>query len=41
MTTAITPVEDRQGHGTWARAMARGRRVAWLVILIADVGLLA
>lgn len=29
------------GSGAWARAMARWRRVAWLVILIADVGLLA
>jgi hypothetical protein len=34
-------VEDRHGAGTWARAIARWRRVAWLVILIADVGLLA
>ena len=36
-----TRVEDRHGSGTWARAMARWRRVAWLVILIADGGLLA
>jgi uncharacterized membrane protein YhaH (DUF805 family) len=34
-------VEDRHGAGTWARAMARWRRVAWLVIVIADAGLLA
>lgn len=36
-----THVEDRRGSGTWARAVARWRRVAWVVILIADVGLLA
>jgi uncharacterized membrane protein YhaH (DUF805 family) len=36
-----TRVEDRHGSGTWARAMARWRRAAWVVILIADVGLLA
>lgn len=36
-----TRVEDRHGSGTWARAMARWRRVAWLVISIADAGLLA
>lgn len=36
-----TRVETRHGPGTWARAIARWRRVAWLVILIADVGLLA
>jgi hypothetical protein len=36
-----TRVEDRHGAGTWARAIARWRRVAWLVILIADAGLLA
>src|SRR5688572_3258865 len=30
----------RQESGTWAAARARRRRVAWLVILIADVGLL-
>jgi len=34
-------VEDRYASGTWAIAMARWRRVAWLVILIGDVGLLA
>ena len=33
--------QDRYGSGTWARAMARWRRSGWLVILIADVGLLA
>lgn len=36
-----TRVEGRHGTGTWARAMARWRRVAWVVILIGDVGLLA
>ena len=36
-----THVEDRHGAGTWARAIARWRRVAWLVILVADAGLLA
>jgi hypothetical protein len=36
-----TRVEGRHGFGTWARAMARWRRVAWLVIVIADAGLLA
>jgi hypothetical protein len=34
-----TRVEDRHGSGT--RAMARWRGVAWLVIVIADAGLLA
>ena len=34
-------VEDRHGFGTWGRAMARWRRAAWLVIVIADAGLLA
>jgi hypothetical protein len=36
-----TRIEGWHGSGTWARAMARWRRVAWVVILIADVGLLA
>jgi hypothetical protein len=36
-----TRVEDRHGSGTWAWAIARWRRVAWVVIVIADVGLLA
>jgi len=36
-----TRVDDRRKSGIWAREMARWRRVAWLVILIADVGLLA
>lgn len=36
-----TRVEGGQGSGTWARAMARWRRIAWIVIVIADVGLLA
>lgn len=40
MTTATTSVQDRRGLGTWGRAMARGRRIAWLVVLVADVGLL-
>jgi hypothetical protein len=34
-------VADRHDTGTWRRVMARWRRVAWLVILIADAGLLA
>src|SRR5512143_100285 len=41
MATAVTHAEDRRGSGTWARTMARGGRVAWLVVLIADIGLLA
>lgn len=36
-----TRLEGRHGSGTWVRAMARWRRVAWVVIVIADVGLLA
>jgi hypothetical protein len=36
-----TRLEDRHGSGTWASAIARWRRVAWVVIVIADVGLLA
>lgn len=36
-----TRVEGRHGPGIWATAMSRWRGVAWLVILIADVGLLA
>jgi hypothetical protein len=35
-----TRVDDRRGSGTWTTAMARWRRAAWLVILIADAGLL-
>ena len=31
-------VSDRQEFGTWATAKERGRRVAWLVILIVDAG---
>jgi MFS-type transporter involved in bile tolerance (Atg22 family) len=38
---ASVPVESRHGSRTGARAMARWRRVAWLVIVVADVGLLA
>lgn len=41
MATVRTEVEDRREYGIWGRAMARGRRFAWLVILIADIGLLA
>jgi hypothetical protein len=41
MTTAIRSAEDRRGSGTWTRTMAQGRRVAWVVIVIADIGLLA
>jgi hypothetical protein len=36
-----THVEVQHGSGTFARAIARWRRVAWVVIVIADVGLLA
>jgi hypothetical protein len=36
-----TRVEGRHGSAAWATAMARWRRVAWVVIVIADVGLLA
>jgi hypothetical protein len=41
MTTATTRVGDRHASETRATAMTRWRRVAWLVIVIADVGLLA
>jgi hypothetical protein len=41
MTTATARVGDRHGSGTSAKAVARWRRFAWLVIVIADVGLLA
>ena len=34
-------VADVPDTGVWRRAMARWRGVAWIVILIADVGLLA
>lgn len=40
-TTASRAVTARQGAGTWTRAAAQGRRIAWLGILVADVGLLA
>jgi hypothetical protein len=33
-------VADRSDTGIWGRAMARWRGVAWIVIVIADVGLL-
>ncbi len=36
-----THVEVQHGSGTFARAIARWRRVAWVVIVIADLGLLA
>jgi hypothetical protein len=36
-----TRVDVQHGSGTLGRAIARWRRVAWVVILIADVGLLA
>ena len=41
MTTTTTRVAQRHEPGTWGRAMARWRRLAWLVIVLADVGLLA
>jgi hypothetical protein len=34
-------MKDRLESATWAPAMQRRRRVSWLVILIADTGLLA
>lgn len=34
-------VADRPATGAWGRATARWRGVAWLVVVIADVGLLA
>lgn len=36
-----THMKDQQEFRTWATAVKRWRRVAWLVILIADAGLLA
>lgn len=36
-----THVEVAHGSGVWARVVARWRRVAWVLVLIADVGLLA
>ena len=41
MTATATRVEDGSESGIRARAVARWRRSAWLVIVIADVGLLA
>ena len=38
---AIAHAEDRGEPGIITRAVGRWRRVAWIVILIADVGLLA
>jgi hypothetical protein len=38
---AIAHAEDRREPGIITRAVGRWRRVAWIVILIADVGLLA
>jgi hypothetical protein len=40
MATTTARVEGRQGAGALARALAGWRRFAWLVIVIADVGLL-
>jgi hypothetical protein len=37
----VDVMKHRQEFGTQATAMTRRRRVAWLLILIADVGLLA
>jgi hypothetical protein len=34
-------VTDRPATGIWSRAMARWRSVAWVVVVIADVGLFA
>jgi hypothetical protein len=36
-----TLAEHRSEDGTWRRATAGWRRIAWLLVLIADVGLLA
>jgi RsiW-degrading membrane proteinase PrsW (M82 family) len=41
MTTATAGVEDQSESRTWAKAVARWRHVAWLIIMIADMGLLA
>jgi MFS family permease len=41
MMTAIAHAEDRREPGITTRAIGRWRRVAWILILIADVGLLA
>ena len=41
MTTTTARIDDRQAPGTWARALAGWRRFAWLIFVIADVGLLA
>jgi hypothetical protein len=41
MTARITPVEEDASAGIWIRAIARWRRAAWLVVVIADVALLA
>jgi hypothetical protein len=40
-TIMDTPVVAAQRSGMWTNAMERWRRNAWLLILIADVGLLA
>jgi hypothetical protein len=37
----VDVLDDRRKFGTWAPATNRWRLVAWLLILIADVGLLA
>jgi hypothetical protein len=41
MTDVLTGVADAHGRHTRAKVTARGRRGAWVVILLADVGLLA
>ena len=32
---------EREGSGTWAAVVGRWRRLAWLILLVADAGLLA
>lgn len=41
MTTATARVAEGHDSGTLAKAVARWRSVAWLVIVVADAGLLA
>lgn len=36
-----TRTAERTGSGTWARVVERWRRAAWIVLLVADAGLLA
>ena len=40
MIKTVDEMQDRQALGTWATTMHQLRRVAWLLIVIADVGLL-